>query len=50
MEDASEDILWRHEAKKETFYERIEKELKDIQQVIYSIRVVPIVPSSSKIA
>jgi hypothetical protein len=36
VEDASEDILQRHEAKQETLYERIEKELKDIQQAIYS--------------
>jgi hypothetical protein len=50
VEDASEDILQRHEAKQETLYEIIEKELKDIQQAIYSSRTVPIVPSASKIA
>jgi hypothetical protein len=49
IEDASEDILQRHEAKKETLYERIEKELKDIQQAIYSSCAVPTAPSSSKI-
>jgi hypothetical protein len=49
MEDASEDILQRHEAKQETLYERIEKELKDIQQAIHSSRAVPTAPSSSKL-
>jgi hypothetical protein len=33
-EDASEDILQRHEDKQETWYDRIDKELKDIQQSI----------------
>jgi hypothetical protein len=50
VEDASEDILQRHGAKQETLYERIEKELKEIQQAIHSSRAVPTVPSSSKIA
>jgi hypothetical protein len=50
VEDASEDILQRHEVKQETLYERIEKELKDIQQAIYSSRAVPTAPSSSEIA
>jgi hypothetical protein len=50
VEDASEDILQRHEVKQETLYERIEKELKDIQQAIYSSHAVPTVPSSSEIA
>jgi hypothetical protein len=36
VEDASEDILQRHGAKKESMYDRIEKELKDIQQAIHS--------------
>jgi hypothetical protein len=49
MEDASEDILQRHGAKQETLYERIEKELKDIQQAIHSSRAVPTAPSSSKL-
>jgi hypothetical protein len=31
-------------------YERIEKELKEIQQAIHSSRAVPTAPSSSKIA
>jgi hypothetical protein len=50
MEDASEDILQRHGVKQETLYERIEKELKEIQQAIHSSRAVSTVPSSSKIA
>jgi hypothetical protein len=48
VEDASEDILQRHEAKQETLYDRIEKELKDIQQAIHSSRAVPTAPSSGK--
>jgi hypothetical protein len=47
MEKNSEDIFQRHEVKKETMYERIKKDLKYIQQAIYSSRVVPTVPSSS---
>jgi hypothetical protein len=31
IKDDREDILQRHEAKKETMYDRIEKELKAIQ-------------------
>jgi hypothetical protein len=31
VEDASEDILQRHEAKQETMYDKIMKELKYIQ-------------------
>jgi hypothetical protein len=31
-------------------YERIEKEVKEIQQAIHSSRAIPTVPSSSKIA
>jgi hypothetical protein len=50
VEDASEDILQRHEVKQETVYERIEKDLKDIQQAIHSSRAVPTMPSSSKSA
>jgi hypothetical protein len=46
IEDASEDILYRHEAKQETLYDRIEKNLKDIQQAIHSSRVVPTAPPS----
>jgi hypothetical protein len=44
MEKASEDILQRHGAKQETLYERIEKELKNIQQAIHSSHTVPIAP------
>jgi hypothetical protein len=50
VEDDSEDILQRYGAKQEMLYERIEKELKEIQQAIHSIRVLPTAPSSSKIA
>jgi hypothetical protein len=48
MEDTSENILQRHEEKKETLYEIIEKDLKDIQQAISLSCVVPTVPSSMK--
>jgi hypothetical protein len=50
MEDASEDILQRHEANQETLYDRIEKDLKDIQQAIYSSCTVPTMPCSIEIA
>jgi hypothetical protein len=50
VEDTLEDILQRHEEKKKPLYDRIERELKDIQQAIYSSRTVPTVPSSTKIA
>jgi hypothetical protein len=46
VEDASEDILQRHEVKKETLYDRIDKELKDIHQAIHLSRAMPIAPSS----
>jgi glutamate synthase domain-containing protein 1 len=49
MEDSSEDILQRHEENQEKMYDRIEKELKDIQQAIHSSRTVPTAPSSMKI-
>jgi vacuolar-type H+-ATPase subunit I/STV1 len=49
IEDSSKDILQRHEAKKEIVYDRIEKDLKDIQQAIHLSRAVPIVPSSVEI-
>jgi hypothetical protein len=50
VEDAPEDILQRHGAKHEMMYERIEKELQEIQQTIHSSCAVPTAPSSSKIA
>jgi hypothetical protein len=48
VEDASEDILQRHEAKQETWYDKIEKELKDIQQAIQSSHAVSTAPSSTE--
>jgi hypothetical protein len=48
VEDASEDILQQHEAKKEMMYERIEAEMKGIQQAIYSSRAVSTAPLSSE--
>jgi hypothetical protein len=48
IEDALEDILHRYEGKKEKLYDIIEKEMKDIQQVIQSSHVVSTMPSSTK--
>jgi hypothetical protein len=45
VEDASEDMIQRHEVKQETLYDIIEKELKGIQQVIQSSRAISIAPS-----
>jgi hypothetical protein len=45
VEYTLEDMLQRHEAKKETLYEKIEEELKDIQQAIHSSHTVPTAPS-----
>jgi hypothetical protein len=44
----SEDILQRNEAKQETMYERIEAELKGVQQALYSSHAVSTVPPSSE--
>jgi ketol-acid reductoisomerase len=46
--DTSEDILKQNEAKKETMYDRIEAEMKGVQQSLYSSRIVSTVPSSSE--
>jgi len=48
IKDALEDILQRHGEKHELMYERIEKELKDIQQDIQSSHIVSTVPSSEE--
>jgi len=48
VEEYLEDILQKHGAKQESMYDRIEKELRDIQQAIHSSRAVPIVPSSAE--
>jgi hypothetical protein len=47
MEDASEDLLQIYGVKKEELYERVEKELKEIQQAIQLICAIHIVPSYS---
>jgi hypothetical protein len=49
VEDASKGILQRHEAKQETVYDRIEAELKGVQQAIYSNHAVSTVPSSLEV-
>jgi predicted RNase H-like nuclease (RuvC/YqgF family) len=50
MEDASKDIFQRYEEKHVDFYERIEKELKEVQQAVHLVCAVPTTsstPSSS---
>jgi len=49
VEDASEKILQRYREKKETLYECIEKELKEIQEAIHSSHAIPTANSSSNI-
>jgi hypothetical protein len=41
MEDASEEILQRYGEKHEELYRRIEKELKEVQQVVCLFHAVP---------
>jgi hypothetical protein len=51
MEDASEDILQRYGEKQEEIYGRIERELKEVQQVVRLVSAIPTVssaPSSSQ--
>jgi hypothetical protein len=48
VEDALEYILQKHGANKESMYDRIEKELRDIQQAIHLNRAVPTAPSSTE--
>jgi hypothetical protein len=53
MEEYSEDILQRYGEKHEELYGRIERELKEVQQVVLSVRTVtniPSIPSSSHTA
>jgi hypothetical protein len=48
VEDTSKDILQKNKAKRESMYDRIEKELKYIQQAIHSSCAVPTTPSSAE--
>jgi hypothetical protein len=48
VSDTSEDILQRNEAKQETMYERIEAELKGVQQALHSSRAVSTAPPPSE--
>jgi hypothetical protein len=41
MEDASKDILQRYGVKQEEMYGRVEKKLKEVQQAICLVHVVP---------
>jgi hypothetical protein len=46
--DASQDILQKHEAKQEEMYDRIEVELRGVQQALQSSRAVSTVPPPSE--
>jgi hypothetical protein len=48
VSDASEDILQRNETKQETMYERLEAELRGVQQALHSNSAVPIALPPSK--
>jgi hypothetical protein len=48
VSDTSEDILQCNEEKQETMYDRIEAELKGVQQALYSSRTVSTAPPSSE--
>jgi hypothetical protein len=48
MEDVFEDLLQRYGVKQEELYPRVEKELKEIQQVIHVSHTVPTTPSLSE--
>jgi hypothetical protein len=48
VSDASEDILQRNEEKQETMYERIEAELRGVQQALHSSRAVSTAPPPSE--
>jgi hypothetical protein len=45
--DASQDILQKHEAKQEEMYDRIEVELRGVQQTLQSNRAVYTTPPPS---
>jgi hypothetical protein len=47
VSDASEDILKRTEEKQETMYERIEVELRGVQQTLHSSHAVSTMPPPS---
>jgi chromosome segregation ATPase len=48
VSDTSEDILQRSEEKQETMYERIEAELRGVQQALHSSRAVSTAPPPSE--
>jgi hypothetical protein len=48
VSDTEEDILKHNEVKQETMYERIEEELRGVQQALHSSRAVSTVPPPSK--
>jgi hypothetical protein len=48
VSDTSEDILQRSEAKQKTMFDRIEAELKGVQQALYLSLVVSTAPLSTR--
>jgi hypothetical protein len=46
--DASEDIFQRNKEKQEAMYDRIEEELRGVQQALYSSRTVSTAPPPSE--
>jgi hypothetical protein len=46
--DASQDILQKHEAKQEEMYDRIEVELRGVQQALQSSVQYPLCPHHQK--
>jgi hypothetical protein len=48
VSDTSEDILQCNEEKQETMYDRIEAEMKGVQQALYSSHAVSTAPPSSE--
>jgi hypothetical protein len=48
VSDASQDIFQNNEAKKESMYDRIETELRGVQQALQSNHLVPTTPPPSE--
>jgi phosphoribosylanthranilate isomerase len=48
VNDASQEILQKHEAKQEEMYDRVEVELRGVQQALQSSRAVSTVPLPSE--
>jgi hypothetical protein len=46
--DVSQDILYNNEAKQAAMYEKIDTELRGVQEALHSIRAVSIMPPPSE--